>query len=1032
MKILFIQLSDIHFKGGENSLLKKADQLFTAISNNTLGVEKILLLITGDIAFSGKKNEYKIASDFLADLILRIEIYSKIDVDTIVIPGNHDCDFSDSSRVRETIIKTIQTSGEDIIDNSVIDVLTEPQKEYFEFAKAFNSKKGLIYESKLLNIWKHTIKEKNIICNCINTSYISQLYEKPGQMLVPINYLGYDISTLKADLIVTIFHHPLHWLHPENRREFKNVVEKVSDIYLTGHEHQSTKSLIMDLENNNTLYIEGAVIQDSSESENSGFNLIFFNLEENKFLIKNYQWDNNIYIGQNSNQWVSYERGVSKSKNPYDINKDFKISLNDIGANLSHPNVSQVRLLDIYTFPRIEYINYSEEDVKNRNHFSEDSEALINSLDSNIRLSFLGPENIGKSAMMKIIFFKLHSKGLVPILVEGKRINETNIDDFITLTLDCFSKQYDSKNNEYLLQLPKEKIVILIDNFDKINFNKKYKGRLLSNLLNHYENIIITGNELMSLEDFLSEDAADSNILNSFKTYSIREFGHLLRSKFINKWITLGNQEMIIDEDRIRKLDNAESIVKTVTGKNLVPNYPIFLLTILQAIELGNPANLTASTFGHYYQFLIQKSFSSILKTQHEITSYNNYICELAYFIFKNKSKILTISKLKKFDSSYRNLYTITPTLDQILENLCAAKILEESDKIYEFKYLYIYYFFVSKYLSDNIDNNETKQTISALIKRIYQAEFANILLFLTHHTKDRYLIEEVLENAKSLFEDISIFKLEPSNKAINNLVTKLPQVAYKPKSVDDHRDEINKQKDEMDDIYSKESDDESFQLPDLEEDITKLDIISHLNLSFKMIEVLGQILKNNYGKISNPKLYDLVEETYLLGLRTLNIFFSALEGNMDVFISQIQSIITEKNLSDPVKIESVSRQILFSIFSEITYGFIKKISDSLGTQHLENTYDAVLSNHSYNSVKLIDFSIKLDHFRQFPNTEMRKLKSEFLKTPLAADIMRRSVLNYLYLFPTAPDQKQRILSFLEIPMDMQRKIDATSPIKKK
>jgi hypothetical protein len=149
------------------------------------------------------------------------------------------------------------------------------------------------------------------------------------------------------------------------------------------------------------------------------------------------------------------------------------------------------------------------------------------------------------------------------------------------------------------------------------------------------------------------------------------------------------------DEDRIKRLHQAELIIRTVTGKNLVPNYPLFLLTILQAIELGNPADLTASTFGHYYQFLIQKAFGNSLKSQDEITSYNNYLSELAYYFFKNKVRCIDAKEIQKFDTGYRVNFTIKDSLGTIIKNLVKGNILDDYEGYYEFKYLYIYYFFV-------------------------------------------------------------------------------------------------------------------------------------------------------------------------------------------------------------------------------------------------------------------------------------------------------------------------------------------------
>lgn len=890
-----------------------------------------------------------------------------------------------------------------------------------------------MYKSKLLDVYKFNVEEKTIIFYAYNTAFQSVLHEQPGKMIFPISILDENLFKDKADLVISSFHHPLHWLKPENRREFKYHVEKTSDFYFTGHEHEHTKSVISDLDENIVYYVEGDVLQDNSDDKLSGFNSVNFDLTENKFLVSNYKWNGDMYVSKSSpDKWESYERGAAKVISPYELGHDFKSFLNDVGANLTHPNIAKVLLSDIFVYPRLELQDYSSAVEADITIITEDSEALIKSLKSEIRLLLSGSENIGKTSLLKTAIVNLHTKGLVPVLIEGYKIKSTSLEDFKKVLTSCFFAQYASTEKEHVLQLRAEKLVIVIDDFDKISLNPRYKGNLISMLLKNYSNIIISGNELMSLEDIITDEAVNEDLFSSFHIYEIREFGNLLRSKLINKWITIGSVETMSDEERVKKLHQAEAIIRTVTGKNLVPNYPLFVLTILQAIELGNPADLTASTFGHYYQFLIQKAFGNSLKSQNEITSYNNYLSELAFYYFENKVRYIDIKELDRFDVAYRGEFTISDSLDTIIKNLVKGNIVEHYEGNYEFKYVYIYYFFVSNYIAENIDSNDVRDKVSALCKRLYKSEFANILLFLTHHSKDKFLLNEILVNAKQLFDDLVPCKLENDVDAINKLADKLPQLVYDSKSVDEHRDEVNSQKDEEEEPEKEELAKNFSNLPDLNEDVSNLDIVAKINLAFKTIEILGQILKNNYGKISNPVIFSLVEETYLMGLRTLNVFFSVIENNADFLVNQINGLISEKHITDKDKIEQASKRILFNICNQISYSFIKKVTDSVGTENLENAYKAVLDKHNLNSIKLIDFSIKLDHFKGFPNEEMRKLRNDFSKSPTALQIMKRMVINHLYLFPTSTEQKQRILAFLDIPMNVQRRIDFTSKQKRK
>ena len=108
MNISILQLSDIHFKNKNNSVLNKTDKIFDAIKNEIDDSKYLFIIFTGDIAFSGRKNEYKEAKSFITELKTLIQDYnSELLIEFIFTPGNHDCDFSKKADVRNLIIDTI-------------------------------------------------------------------------------------------------------------------------------------------------------------------------------------------------------------------------------------------------------------------------------------------------------------------------------------------------------------------------------------------------------------------------------------------------------------------------------------------------------------------------------------------------------------------------------------------------------------------------------------------------------------------------------------------------------------------------------------------------------------------------------------------------------------------------------------------------------------------------------------------------------------------------------------------------------------
>ena len=172
MKIGIIHFSDIHFKEKieDNSVLKKKNKIVEKLKNQILAFDKIFLVISGDLAFSGQEKEYLIFNDFIQEIIQKLTEYSKKNIMFLGIPGNHDCNFSESQKTRNLIIDGLERENFVDLDNDIIDTCTIPQKEYLNYQKNNFFKNGIfLFQHKLLNIVNYQFGDVNIIFNCLNT-----------------------------------------------------------------------------------------------------------------------------------------------------------------------------------------------------------------------------------------------------------------------------------------------------------------------------------------------------------------------------------------------------------------------------------------------------------------------------------------------------------------------------------------------------------------------------------------------------------------------------------------------------------------------------------------------------------------------------------------------------------------------------------------------------------------------------------------------------------------------------------------------
>lgn len=96
MKVLLVHLSDIHIRSGEDAVLSRAKSIASAVRDREPDVRVCFIVISGDTAFSGVDEQYSAAIDFTVQVREELASYFRSGalVRFIVVPGNHDCDFS--------------------------------------------------------------------------------------------------------------------------------------------------------------------------------------------------------------------------------------------------------------------------------------------------------------------------------------------------------------------------------------------------------------------------------------------------------------------------------------------------------------------------------------------------------------------------------------------------------------------------------------------------------------------------------------------------------------------------------------------------------------------------------------------------------------------------------------------------------------------------------------------------------------------------------------------------------------------------
>ncbi len=379
--------------------------------------------------------------------------------------------------------------------------------------------------------------------------------------------------------------------------------------------------------------------------------------------------------------------------------------IEDTEITLTHRKVSQVKLSDVYVVPDMQIETKLNSELPNIKSTDE-------ILKSPVRYIISGEEQQGKTSLLKFYFVELLKKSYLPIYLDCKNIKKSDIKIILKKSLE---HQYIGlSSDEYLVQTKK---VVLLDNFDEIQLNLRYKNIFLQNINEYFDFTILTCSSSFS---YVSTEIPALEDYNFSKLLSL---GNRKREEIIKKWISLGVEESIDETDLYSQCDEIKTRLNIVIRKNIVPAKPIYVLMLLQMFEANAQLNLELTSYGHCYQQLIYQSFEKANISTQDFDKYLNFLTELAWWIFKNEAAPNDV-QLNNFFDTYCEIY-LPVEKEPVLKKLTSHAILHKKGVTIGFKYPYIYYFFVGKKIAESYsDSDEVKQNVDTLLAGLHREDW--------------------------------------------------------------------------------------------------------------------------------------------------------------------------------------------------------------------------------------------------------------------------------------------------------------------
>lgn len=192
MELVLVHITDIHLENDTdyNILEGRSEYIANAINKHIIDETNTLLIlcITGDIAYSGKEEQYLFASIFISDIIAGIKKrYNDLFIQIVTVPGNHDCDFDrEDSVIRESVLRD---SNLDMLNGSIIKTCTTAEENYFNFVKDWDESIAPLVSASAESIFAiNGLRYKGVSLkfHCLNTAWCSSKNEKPKEMRIAI------------------------------------------------------------------------------------------------------------------------------------------------------------------------------------------------------------------------------------------------------------------------------------------------------------------------------------------------------------------------------------------------------------------------------------------------------------------------------------------------------------------------------------------------------------------------------------------------------------------------------------------------------------------------------------------------------------------------------------------------------------------------------------------------------------------------------------------------------------------------------
>jgi len=245
--ITWLHLSDLHITAGDaydSDLV--LDGVIELVRREQAGRSPDFIVVTGDIASTGKASEYARATVFFNDLLAAAGL-GETPERLIVVPGNHDVDRRALRGLARTI--TDESESQEYFSKDHPRPHFAGQRMFREWHDAFFASVGrrAANETTCGPIVRVATAAGTVAILPINSALFSRGDDDHSRLWIGRRALRQAVEELKkgrADLKIAAMHHPTEWLADAERGPIRRTLQDAVDVLLTGHLHDPSSAQV--------------------------------------------------------------------------------------------------------------------------------------------------------------------------------------------------------------------------------------------------------------------------------------------------------------------------------------------------------------------------------------------------------------------------------------------------------------------------------------------------------------------------------------------------------------------------------------------------------------------------------------------------------------------------------------------------------------------------------------------------------------------------------------------------------------------